>query len=170
MKYFYSKYLEKNNDTTCIFGLEYCLFNKKFSDHLGNDKVTDITSIECARCKFIFYVCSTLSNLVNSDEMEATNETKRDAIEVINNSSEKFSFYMAHKARCQCQQEDISKIEDKIKKICISSDGKTVIGILICDFKMKFEPQRNRETTLAYYRKLGIEWHSVCLCNYTLRT
>ena len=70
---------------------------------------------------------------------------------------------MAHKMRCKCQNIAIDKLDEDIKNRCILSNGKDVVAILICDFKMKFEPVSARETTLDHFGKRGIPWHGIAV-------
>ena len=48
----------------------------------------------------------------------------------------------------------------------MSSKGKEVEGMLIIDFKMKFESQSTRESTVEHFGKRGISWHGCALVYY----
>ena len=39
-------------------------------------------------------------------------------------------------------------------------------GLLVMDFKMKFNPMNARESTLDHYGKRGISWHGFCIIYY----
>ena len=73
---------------------------------------------------------------------------------------------MGHKTRYTNQNESIKKIEDDMKKVCIQSNGKNVKGLLVMDFKMKFNPLDARESTINHYGKRGISWHDFCIIYY----
>ena len=97
---------------------------------------------------------------------EVTNEVLEDIVHVIKGTKEKFILYMAHKCRVQCQKIAINKKILELQEVCCSSNRKEVKGILILDFKMKFNPISGRETTLDHYGKRGIGWHGCQLTYY----
>ena len=43
------------------------------------------------------------------------------------------------------------------------SKGQITNGLLIVDFKMKFESKSNRESTVEHFGKRGIGWHGCAL-------
>ena len=77
---------------------------------------------------------------------------------------------MAHKVRCSNQNNAIEEIHQKMKQDCINSNGKDVVALMIGDYKMKFEPMSQRETTLDHYGNRGISWHWFCLQFYLLQS
>ena len=89
-----------------------------------------------------------------------------DALTVVDDALEQFLVYMGHKACCTNQTSAIKCIEEDIKQRCIDSKGSNVRGILVMDFKMKFNPISVRESTLDHYGKRGISWHGFCLIYY----
>ena len=54
-------------------------------------------------------------------------------------------------------------------RTCIDSNSKNIVALMIGDYKMKFEPMSQRETTLNHYGKRGISWHGFCLQFYLLK-
>ena len=89
-----------------------------------------------------------------------------DAIKVIDECQRKFKLIMGHRARCTNQNKAISNIEQKLKEKCLDKRNRGVAAIMIGDFKIKFEPMSNIETTLDYYSQRGISWHGFCLIFY----
>ena len=73
---------------------------------------------------------------------------------------------MGHKARCKNQSEYIKQVENDMKKVCIDSRGEDIRGLLVMDFKIKFNPISARESTIEHYGKRGISWHGFCLIYY----
>ena len=51
----------------------------------------------------------------------------------------------------------------------MNSKGKDVGSILIIDFKMKFEEQFTRESTVEHFEKREIAWHNCALIYYLQR-
>jgi len=145
-------------DNICYHGLQYCL---------GKSECTKVDN-NCQSCKFPFYVCSRLEELVKdaSSSMCVSEAQRDDAVDVIRNTSNKFELYMAHSARCVNQSKSITHVENNIRDKCIVSKGSTICGILIVDFKMKYEPKSIRETTVEHYGKRGIGWHGCALIYY----
>ena len=73
---------------------------------------------------------------------------------------------MGHKAQCKNQSEYIKQVENDMKKVCIDSRGEDIRGLLVMDFKIKFNPISARESTIEHYGKRGISWHGFCLIYY----
>ena len=86
-----------------------------------------------------------------------------DALEVVDDTAKKYELYMAHVARCTNQVHAINNTEDNLKTMCMDSKGKDIGSILIIDFKMKFEAQSTRESTVEHFGKRGIAWHGCAL-------
>ena len=145
-------------DNICYHGLQYCL---------GKSECTKVDN-NCQSCKFPFYVCYRLEELVkDASSSMCVNEAQRDdAVDVIRNTSEKFELFMAHSARCVNQSKGIARVENDIRDKCIATKGSTICAILIVDFKMKYEPKSMRETTVEHYGKRGIGWHGCALIYY----
>lgn len=62
--------------------------------------------------------------------------------------------YMGHMIRAEVQEKRVKELFDWLKS------GETIERVLMMiDFKMKFEPERHRETQLQYYGKAGMSWH-----------
>ena len=73
---------------------------------------------------------------------------------------------MAHIVWCTNQLYVINTKEQELQDVCISSKGRQVRGMLIIDFKMKFEAQSTRESTVEHFGKRGISWHGYALIYY----
>ena len=73
---------------------------------------------------------------------------------------------MGHWSRFINQTKSIKTIEHNFKNICIESKGSDIRGLLVMNFKMKFNPMNARESTLDHYRKRGISWHGFCIIYY----
>ena len=63
---------------------------------------------------------------------------------------------MAHITRCTNQLHAINSKEKELEELCIKSKGKDIEAILIIDFKMKFETQSTRESTVEHFGKRRI--------------
>ena len=83
------------------------------------------------------------------------------AIKVIQDTLEKLRLYMAHVCRCICQSQYLTFIDKGVKRECMMTKG-----LMIIDFKMKFETMSVRETTLEHYGKRGIGWNGCALTYY----
>ena len=169
-------------DDCCFHGLDYALSRNMVLRENTNDNA----------CKFPFFVCNYLQSLIktshtNCNENEndggmndttSTNsqtsmriiEEAEDAMNVIDDISEKFRLFMAHQARCQCQSVAMSMIENGIKQACVESKGNVVKALIIMDFKMKYEMKSTRETTVEHFGKRGIGWHGFAIIFYLLDT
>ena len=73
---------------------------------------------------------------------------------------------MAHVSRCTNQVHAINNTEDNPKTMCMNLKGKDIGSILIIDFKMKFEAQSTRESTVKHFGMRGIAWHGCALIYY----
>ena len=140
-------------------------------------KTSKKTKITCPQCMFPYYMCDELKKCITTHtESGSPNNSSidkhktNDAIEVIDECQKKFQLFMAHKARCSNQNNAIEEIHQKMKQDCINSNGKDVVALMIGDYKMKFEPMSQRETTLDHYGKRGISWHGFCLQFYLLQS
>ena len=89
-----------------------------------------------------------------------------DAISVIDDIEKKFVLFMGHKARVVNQQQRIKSLQNQMKDTCVISKGLLVIALLCIDWKMKWEPFSNRETTMEHYGKRGISWHGAYILYY----
>ena len=92
----------------------------------------------------------------------------QDAITVCKDTETKLHLYMGHKMRCKNQQISIANIEKTMIQRLMDSDGLDILSLVVADFKMKYEPQSSRETTLDHYGKRGIGWHGVHVMYYRL--
>ena len=73
---------------------------------------------------------------------------------------------MAHITWCTYQLHAINKKEKELEELCIKSKGKDIEAMLIIVFKMKFETQSTRESTVEHFGKRGISWHGCALIYY----
>ena len=115
-------------------------------------------------CKFPFYVCAELKAMCTASVCEE--DMKQDAIQVIQDTSDKFKLYMAHVMRCSCQSQSLCDLEIKLKNECMETKGSKTRSIMIMDFKMKYESKSVRESSIEHYGKRGIGWHGCALIYY----
>ena len=155
LKHKYSSHCVRAGDDICYHGLKYGL--TKFP----NDEKS---STDCSGCKFPFYVCKQLKEMCLASP--AHDSLREDAVQVINDTSEKFKLYMAHVCRCTCQSQSLRNIEEGLKRDCLRNKGRNTKAIMIIDFKMKFETMSVRESSLEHYGKRGIGWHGCALIYY----
>ena len=155
------------DDNCCFHGLKYALSRDMAQRDNTNDN----------GCKFPFFLCHHLKSLIsnnitteemNDNELETTENIRKDAIDVIDSISEKFKLFLAHQARCKCQMTAISSAEEDIKQTTIKSGGKHIKGLIIMDFKMKYAMKSTRETTIEHFGKRGIGWHGFAVIYYQL--
>ena len=66
---------------------------------------------------------------------------------------------MGHKVRCKNQSKCIKQVDNDMKKLCHNSKGEDIRGLLVMDFKMKFNPISARESTIQHCGKQCISWH-----------
>ena len=157
LKYQCDKHFERE-DNDCFHGMEYAL-----QAH-GKNRVRTA----CSACKFPSYVCEYIKDRFVAEARnnpDVNNEMVNDAKKVVDETAKKFRLFMGHKCRVRCQQLGIEAIYKEMREDFIESDGNNVHGVLLMDFKMKFEPVSGRETTLEHYGKRGICWHG-CQLTY----
>lgn len=154
LKHRYSSHCVKTGDTICYHGLDYALSK--------TNEMRQCT--QCSACKFPFYVCSQLKAMCTPSVCE--DDMKYDAIQVIDDTAEKFKLYMAHVSRCSCQSQALHNIESQLKKECMQTKGSKTRSIMIMDFKMKYESMSVRESSIEHYGKRGIGWHGCALIYY----
>lgn len=85
-----------------------------------------------------------------------------DACRVIEDFKAKFELYMAHRARVVNAQVNINKILTTMENDC-GKENETKTGLVVIDWKMKFQPRGSRETTLEHFGKRGIGWHGALM-------
>jgi len=160
------------NDNICYHGLTYGLKKKATSTTAVSNTIK--INNNCPGCKFPFYVCDFIKKhlikkkktcLTDGPSSSLTHQQQKidNAISVISDIEKKYELYMAHVARCTNQSYAISNREKQIEQRCLDSKGKDVCGLLIMDFKMKFEVQSSRESTVEHFGKRGIGWHGCAL-------
>ena len=144
-------------DNVCYHNLQYGL-GRTLGDRECNN---------CASCKYPFYVCSRIEQLLDDPSNTCVDESQReDAKRIVRDTAEKFALYMAHSMRCTNQSMAIKKLHSEIQNECMSTKGVKTRAILIVDFKMKFEAKSARETTVEHFGKRGIRWHGCALIYY----
>ena len=163
LKYGYRHHVMIRNDDCTTHDLDYILGNQL---RKNKDNSIDKHSITCTECKFPYYAIDKLKRKIVRHNNTLNSAQVNDALKVLDDALERFVIYMGHKARCTNQNESIKKIEDDMKKVCIESNRKNVKGLLVMDFKMKFNPLDARESTINHYGKRGISWHSFCIIYY----
>ncbi len=177
------------NDDVCYHGLSHALKRKKevsptITTNESNDTVVTSTgtskdsttsttttncNMSCNACKFPFFVCSTIKQYIQSSTNQMEGQVE-DAMRVIDDTSKKYELYMAHIARCTNQVHAINDKEKELETLCMNSKGKEIGGMLIIDFKMKFEAQSTRESSVEHFGKRGIAWHGCALIYYLYET
>ena len=121
----------------------------------------------CPSCKFPFFVCSRIEELVEDPSNTCVDQHQRDdAKRIARDTAEKFALYMAHSLRCSNQSVGIKQLHNEIQSECIATKGLKTRAILIVDFKMKFEAKSARESTVEHFGKRGIGWHGCALIYY----
>ena len=154
LKHQYNSHCVKKNDDVCYHGLGY-----------GLSKTMETrTSTQCSGCKFPFYVCAELKAMCTASVCEG--DMKQDAIQVIQDTSDKFKLYTAHVMQCSCQLEALCDLETKLKNECMETKGSKTRSIMIMDFKMKYESKSVCESSIEHYGKRGIGWHGCALIYY----
>ena len=164
LKYTYNKHILIDDDS-CTHGLQYGLGRISSSYELSNEIRKEVT---CVHCRFPSYVCKTIESKILDSNLDIESDMIQDAITVCKDTETKLHLYMGHKMRCKNQQISIANIEKTMIQRLMDSDGLDILSLVVADFKMKFEPQSSRETTLDHYGKRGIGWHGVHVMYYRL--
>ena len=160
LKHKYANHVEQNNDTICFHGLEYGLSK-------GSSHGTDVRhNSNCSACKFPFRMLQMLEGFVKLPETPVDDDVKLNASKVIGDTRHKYKLFMGHVCRLRSQTRAIEAILDELSKQCIQSKGSFVRGVMIMDFKMKFEVLSSRESSLEHFGKRGIGWHGCALVYY----
>ena len=76
--------------------------------------------------------------------------------------------HVVHATSMPCQQVAIQAVLDGLKHHCIATDGRCIKAHLIIDFKMKYEPRSQRESTQEHFGKRGIGWHGALIIIYMM--
>ena len=164
LKYTYNKHILIDDDS-CTHGLKYGLGRISSSYDLSNEIKKEVT---CVHCRFPSYVCKTIESKILESNLDYESDMIQDAITVCKDTETKLHLYMGHKMRCKNQQISIANIHKTMIQRLMDSDGKDILSLVVADFKMKYEPQSSRETTLDHYGKRGIGWHGVHVMYYRL--
>ena len=80
----------------------------------------------------------------------------KDAITVYKDTETKSHLYVGHKVQYIDQQISITNDENTIIQRLAESGGMDILSLIITHFKMKYEPQSSRETTLDHYGERSI--------------
>jgi hypothetical protein len=127
---------------------------------VGLSEVPKKSAKDCPGCGYLEYVLrKMLPEAVEAARTSANNESVTDALKFIEDSLQCFRLFQGHRLRVCNQQDAFSKIEDELIEECIRTkkDGTTVV--IIIDWKMKFEDERFRESTMHNFGKRGSSWH-----------
>ena len=170
----YQKHVLKSNDDCVTNDLKFVL--GRYSSYDDSARTCEKNKITCPQCMFPYFVCdrikecTTTSSTTNTPTSESGSiiEQISYATSVIKECQRKFRLYMTHKVRCTNQNYVIDEIHQKMKNTCIDSNGKNIVALMIGDYKIKFEPMLQCETTLDHYGKIGFSWHEFCLQFYLL--
>ena len=164
LKYTYNKHILLQDDS-CTHGLDYGLGRISSSYDISKEIKKEVT---CVQCRFPSYVCKTIESKIVESNLDFHSDMIQDAITVYKDTETKLRLYMGHKMRCKNQQLSITNIDKTMKQRLVDSDGIDILSLIVADFKMKYEPQSSRETTLDHYGKRGIGWHGVHVMYYKL--
>lgn len=151
LKHHYKNHVMKE-DNICYHGVDYSLTKEKSQRSVTN----------CCGCKFPFFMLDKLKHIVR-DTNDKPEPIKQDAMSVIDDTAQKFRLYMGHAARCRSQSFNINKVLEGCEKICENTKGEYVKGVMIIDFKMKYEARSSRESSIEHYGKRGMGWHGVAI-------
>ena len=165
LKYGYKRHAIKENDDCTTHGLRFVLGNP-MRRCISNPSNIVKTKITCTACKFPFYTINEIKESVTRNNTTKNINHIEDCLNVLDDALDRFIIYMGHKARCKNQSEYIKQVENDMKELCIDSKGENTTGLLVMDFKMKFDPISARESTIEHYGKRGISWHGFCLIYY----
>jgi hypothetical protein len=129
--------------------------------------------VACNACKFPAWLCSSIAMLVDTartpdEENFVTHATEihDEAIQVVHDVRQKFFLYMRHRCRVVCQRMAGDKIEAELKDDCIRRRSHGIKGLIIADWKQKFESMSARETMPENFGKRGMGWHGVLVMFY----
>ena len=161
----YQKHVLITDDDSVTHDVNFVL--GRLSTYDNSVQTCPKSKITCPQCMFPYFVCERIKECIPTT---GTNQSQvEDATNVLKECQRKFKLYMSHKARCTNQNFAIDEIHAKMKQKCTESNGRNIIALMIGDFKMKFEPMSQRETTLDHYGKRGISWHGFCLQFYLIQ-
>lgn len=155
LKHKYANHVSISDDNVCYHSLQYGLEKAQ----------AQRKSHSCEAHKFPFYVTECIKKAVHNS-LSQDQDMMTDAANVIDDVSDKLKLYMGHVCRKRNQNKYILLKQEYIKKVCEDSKGDNIIGILIMDFKMKFEAMSSREYSIEHYGKRGTGWHGLALCFY----
>jgi hypothetical protein len=111
-----------------------------------------------------------LPEAVEAARTRANSESVTDALKFIEDSLRCFHLFQGHRLRVCNQQDGFSGINDALIEECLRTkkDGTTVA--IIIDWKMKFEDERFRESTMHNFGKRGSSWHEAVAKCYKYET
>ena len=104
-----------------------------------------------------------LKGYVQLPETPVDDDVKLNVSQVIGHTRHKYKLFVGHVRRLRSQTRAIEGIFDELSKQCVQSKGSFVCGVMVVDFKMKFEVMSSRETSLEHFGKRRIGWHSCAL-------
>jgi hypothetical protein len=107
-----------------------------------------------------------LPDAVEAAHTIANSKSVRDALTFVEDSLECFHLYQGHRMRVCNQQDNVAAVDAKIEEECLKTRKDSETGIFTIDWKMKFEPERFRESSVHNYGKRGISWHESVLKYY----
>ena len=147
------------------------------SDDAGNGSSACLT---CNACKYPHFFADSLCKEIQVETKKKMKDPKyrpiksllkercADAIQVVGDMEEKFALYQSHQVRVKNQQNRINQMKEEMKQKCKETKGKQVIALICIDWKMKWEPFTNRETTTEHYAKRGVSWHGAYILYYKM--
>ena len=157
------------SDTLCCYsGCAVCVATKK----------NEILTVICSGCKFPFWYCSQLEDIIEAiikkkiiavdeeNEEASTNESHichlniaklKEAQTLVKNSKRKFFLYMQHRIRVQAQRDECEKIDERMENECAKTKKLSQTMMAVIDFKMKFEPMSVRESQIEGFGKSKIK-------------
>jgi hypothetical protein len=151
----------RNDDNVPSHGIQYALcLDASYED--GR------TAKTCNGCMFVEAMMrKILPEAVLESRTEANTESVDDALLYIEDALNKFHLYQGHRIRVVNQQDGNGGHLERLRLECIltKKDGRS--GILVIDWRMKWEAKRSRESSKHHYGKRGISWEGNVMKYFT---
>jgi hypothetical protein len=148
----------------CTHGLEYGLSLPTVS--LG--QATKKSAKDCPGCSYLeYFMRKMLPEAVEAARTSANSESVTDALKFIEDSLQCFHLFQGHRLRVCNQQDGFSTIDDELIEECLRTKKDGTTAAIIIDWKMKFEDERFRESSMHNYGKRGSSWHEAVAKFYT---
>ena len=121
----------------------------------------------CDGCLFVdYFMSSLLPTAIEASRTPSNAKSVDDALRYMGDSLVRFHLYQGHRIRVCNQQLAIAKIEEELKNEVLQNKISGSSAVLTIDWKMKFNKERSRESSIHNYGKRGIAWHEAVLTYY----